>query len=145
MFTSFQSGRCPMSLSEQYYWHHSPYKIQVHCSKEAQASICCRQALGKCLLTFLLVLLFFECLYQQVGNSCHPFSIKSHNLHFISFWLSCQWLLFNNGSFSDDMLFLPRIYIKVVIIYINIRLWYFLPLSLPIKMLVQSNNEVIET
>ena len=52
MFTSFQSGRCPMSLSEQYYWHHSPYKIQVHCSKEAQASICCRQALGKYLLTF---------------------------------------------------------------------------------------------
>ena len=94
---------------------------------------------------FLLVLLFFECLYQQVGNSCHPFSIKSHNLHFVSFWLYCPLLLFNNGSFSNNMLFLSRNYIKVVIIYINIRLWYFQPLSLPIKMLVQSNNEVIET
>ena len=47
--------------------------------------------------------------------------------------------------FSNNMLFAPRNYIKVVIIYIIIRLWCFLPLSLPIKLLVQSNNEVIET
>ena len=60
---------------------------------------------------------------RMVGLKLLPsFSIKSHNLHFVSFWLYCPLLLFNNGSFSNNMLFLPRIYIKVVIIYINIRL-----------------------
>ena len=38
------------------------------------------------------------------------------------FWLRYQWLLFNNNYFPNNMLFVPRKYIKVVIIYINIRL-----------------------
>lgn len=40
------------NLSEQYDWHPSPCRRYAHHLKDAQASGCCSQALGKFLLTF---------------------------------------------------------------------------------------------
>ena len=34
-----------------------------------------------------------------------PTRFEFHNLHFVYFWLCCQWLLFDNNYFSNNMLF----------------------------------------